>query len=179
LVAAWQSRTQPEGVRGTKGQEEAFVGRQRIVRNFIIAFLYFALFFLPFASRYRIGTFTEYELTRWFGLGVFSLGMFYIVWSGIALGRLYSGDVTLQKDHQLITDGPYRRIRHPRYTGGVLLGIGLSLLFDSWIGLLVLPFYMVVLLFRIRDEEDLMSEAFGEQWRSYCEKTKKLIPFVY
>jgi protein-S-isoprenylcysteine O-methyltransferase Ste14 len=145
----------------------------------IIAFLYFALTFLPYSSRRMIGTFSSSEVFRWLGLGVLSLGMFYIVWSGIALGRLYSADVTLQEDHKLITDGPYRRIRHPRYTGGVLLGIGLSLLFDSWIGLLIMPFYMVILLFRIRDEEILMAEAFGEDWQLYCEKTKQLIPFVY
>ena len=93
-----------------------------------------------------------------------------IIWSGLALGRLYSPEVTIQKDHHLVTDGPYRLIRHPRYVGGIIQGIGLSLLFRSWIGLVLTCLFVAIILFRIKDEEALMSKEFGQEWETYCQK---------
>jgi protein-S-isoprenylcysteine O-methyltransferase Ste14 len=101
-----------------------------------------------------------------------------IFWSGLALGRLYSPEVTIQKNHRLITDGPYRHIRHPRYLGGMIQGIGLSLLFRSWIGLALTFLFIVIVSFRIKDEEALMSREFGEEWETYCKKSWRLIPFI-
>jgi protein-S-isoprenylcysteine O-methyltransferase Ste14 len=120
-----------------KGQEDRFVPRQRMVRIFITAMLFGALVFVPFADRRAIGVLADNSTLRWSGLVLATLGMGLIFWSGWALGRLYSPEVTLQKGHRLITGGPYRFIRHPRYLGGLLQGIGLSLLFRSWIGLIL------------------------------------------
>jgi protein-S-isoprenylcysteine O-methyltransferase Ste14 len=81
-----------------------------------------------------------------------------VFWSGVALGRLYSGDVTLQEDHCLVTGGPYRYVRHPRYAGAILLAFGLALTLNSWIGLVASVAFIAVILLRIRDEEALMGE---------------------
>jgi len=78
-----------------------------------------------------------------------------------------------------LTDGPYRFIRHPRYLGGVIQGIGLSLLFRSWIGLALTSVFLFIVLFRIQDEEALMREAFGAAWAQYCKKSWRLVPFLY
>jgi protein-S-isoprenylcysteine O-methyltransferase Ste14 len=161
------------------GREDKLVGRQRVIRIAITLLLYLALLVLPLADRRGIGALSSDPLIRWIGLFLFGLGIGFVFWSGIALGKLYSGDVTLQEDHQLVTDGPYRWVRHPRYAGSILLGFGLSLTFNSWIGLVTSMVFIAIVLFRIKDEEALMREAFGRDWEIYCERTHRLIPFVY
>jgi protein-S-isoprenylcysteine O-methyltransferase Ste14 len=170
----------PEGLgnRG-KGLEDKFVPRQRIVRIFVTAMLFCALVFVPFADRRSIMVMAAEPVMRWIGLVLAIAGMGLIFWSGMALGRLYSPEVTLQREHRLISEGPYRSIRHPRYLGGMVQGIGLSLLFRSWIGLVLTLVFFVIVLFRIKDEEALMGKEFGETWTSYCEKTWRLVPFIY
>jgi protein-S-isoprenylcysteine O-methyltransferase Ste14 len=70
-------------------------------------------------------------------------------------------------------------VRHPRYSGAILTAFGLSLTFDSWLGLVGSATFIAIILFRIRDEEALMGEAFGDEWDAYCERTPRLIPFLY
>jgi protein-S-isoprenylcysteine O-methyltransferase Ste14 len=92
---------------------------------------------------------------------------------------MYSPEVTVQEDHQLVTSGPYRIIRHPRYLGVLLVALGLSLLFRAWIGLGLGLLVLAVLLGRIRDEEALMRQEFGEAWEGYCQRSWRLVPYVY
>jgi protein-S-isoprenylcysteine O-methyltransferase Ste14 len=171
----------PGGMGNTlgKGQENRFVPRQRVVRIFITAMLFGALVFVPFADRRVIGVFVDHSAMRWSGLVLAILGMGLIFWSSWALGRLYSPEVTLQNEHHLISDGLYRFIRHPRYLGGLLQGIGLSLLFRSWIGLILTLVFLVIVLFRIKDEEAMMSKAFGLEWEAYCKRSWRLLPFIF
>lgn len=162
-----------------KGQENKFVPRQHLVRILITGMLFGALVFVPFADRRNLGVLPDNSLMRWIGLVLAILGMGLIFWSGIALGRLYSPEVTLQKEHSLITTGPYRYIRHPRYLGGIVQGIGLALLFRSWIGILLTLLFVAAILFRIKDEEVLLSKEFGETWKAYSQNSWRLLPFVF
>jgi protein-S-isoprenylcysteine O-methyltransferase Ste14 len=86
--------------------------------------------------------------------------------------------VTLQKDHKPITTGPYRFIRHPRYTGILSLGLGIALLFQSWIGLLFLPWVLALILYRVHDEEIMLQTKFGKSWQEYTKRSKRFIPGI-
>ncbi len=178
-VAGYQAIGAPEGLRGGKGVEGKLVRRQGLVKVVVILAMYVALVFLPFADRRSIGVMEATEATRWIGLSVTGLGFTLIFWSGIALGRFYSADVTIQTDHRLITAGLYRSIRHPRYLGTLLVASGLSFLFRSWIGLAASVLFLGVLLFRINDEETLMQAEFGSDWEAYCQRSWRLIPYLY
>jgi protein-S-isoprenylcysteine O-methyltransferase Ste14 len=169
----------PQSVRGGRGQAEKRVARQSAVRVVITLLLFAAITFLPFADRRAIGVLETHHTARRAGLVLVSAGWGLVIASGIAPGRLYSGDVTLQEDHHLVTSGPYRYIRHPRYLGALMLSFGLPLLFRSWIGLIGGLAFIGVILFRIRDEETFMQREFGEQWEAYRERSWHLIPFVY
>jgi len=102
-----------------------------------------------------------------------------VFWSGITLGRLYSADVTIQENHHLVTSGLYRYVRHPRYLGAVFLGVGLSLAFRSWTGLVLSSAFISLILLRIRDEEALIHKELGQELEVYCELSWRLIPFLY
>jgi protein-S-isoprenylcysteine O-methyltransferase Ste14 len=126
-----------------------------------------------------MGVLTIDPEVRWIGLVLYGIGLLLMSWSRAALGRMYSGEVTIQKRHQLINSGLYRHIRHPLYLGMLCGVLGLSLLFRSWIGLIVTIPIMGGLVFRISDEEALLHREFGAQWEAYCEQSWRFIPYLY
>ncbi len=179
LAVGVQAIDAPEGIRGGRGDERKLVGRQHVVRMVMVLALYVSLAFLPFADRRGIGVLGDALPMRWAGLILAAFGYGMVFWSGLALGRMYSQEVTIQEQHRLVTDGPYRLVRHPRYLGVIALAIGLSLLFRSWIGLAEVVPLAAVLLFRIRDEEALMHKEFGPTWEAYCRRSWRLLPGVF
>jgi len=179
LAVGVQAYASTEGIRGGKGQESKFVFRQRLVRIGLILSLYIALFFIPFFDRRGIGVFGDSGIVRWMGVVLSALGFILVFWSGLALGRQYSADVTIQEGHHLITTSIYHYIRHPRYLGVIALSIGISCLFRSWIGLVASLLFLVILLYRINDEETLMHTEFGGEWETYCQRSWRLIPYLY
>lgn len=98
----------------------------------------------------------------------------------LTLGRFFTSAVLIRQDHDLVRHGPFRLIRHPGYTGVLLfgLGIGLTLANPLAAGLYVLT-QGAALLYRIGVEERVMRESFGEQYDTWSQSTKRLIPFVY
>jgi len=113
------------------------------------------------------------------GLTLFVVGLTIAIVAQITLWRFYSGTLVIREDHQLITHGIYRFARHPIYFG-VLIGImGLPVITPSLYGFLVLSLLIPIILNRIRMEEELLTEEFGDAYRAYKETTRKLIPFIY
>ena len=120
---------------------------------------------------------------RWFfiaALILFALGVAFRTYSIVYLGRLFTPNVAIASDHHLIDSGPYRFIRHPTYTGLLMIVFGVALSFTNW-GSLLIIFVPVLfcLLWRIHIEEKVLAEAFGPEYSGYMRRTKRLIPFVY
>lgn len=113
-------------------------------------------------------------------LAVFVLGSAIRLWAIVVLGRHFTVDVAIRKDHQLVTGGPYRWLRHPSYTGVVLVVASFAAIAQNWTAALVgLVPVLLVLSLRIRVEERALAAAFGEAWRAHCQRTWRLLPFVW
>jgi protein-S-isoprenylcysteine O-methyltransferase len=114
------------------------------------------------------------------GYALFVVGVVFRWASIIHLGRFFTPNVTILNRHRLIETGPYRLIRHPTYTGALVAAFGVTLTMGNLASLLVIcvPIAAVVL-WRIRIEEAALLEAFGDQYRSYMSRTKRLIPLMY
>ena len=179
LAVGVQSVGDPQGIRGGEGEAGKLVIRQRLVRVGLILILYLVLVFLPYADRRSIGILEVSRGVRWIGLFFSGIGLGLVFWSGVALGRMYSQDVTIQKDHRLVTNGPYRYIRHPRYLGVMVTAAGISLLFRSWLGLTLSFLVTLILYLRIRDEEAVLLREFGQEWEDYCQSSWRLLPYLY
>lgn len=179
LAVGWQAIDAPEGIRGSKGQAGKLVRRQTFVGGLLIALFLCMLVILPWADRHSLGVLPDVPPLRW--LGVVSCGMGYalIFWSGLALGRQYSAEVTIQDGHRLVTTSLYRAIRHPRYCGLLLAGLGMVGIFRSWPGFLAIIPVLGLLLLRIRDEEALLHQEFGAAWQAYCGRSWRLMPYFY
>lgn len=113
------------------------------------------------------------------GLALACAGAVLPVWSEITLGRFYMGRVGVREDHELIRSGPFRVIRHPAYAGELLSQIGFGLAFGLWIGIPVALVAIPILGYRVRVEERILEQAFGEEFREFRRRTWRMIPFVY
>jgi protein-S-isoprenylcysteine O-methyltransferase Ste14 len=114
------------------------------------------------------------------GLLVISVGAFLFVWARRVLGHFYSGHVSVIEGQPLVQRGPYRIIRHPAYMGYLLISLGISLGFSSLSGFAAVIFILLPsVVYRLRVEDGLLAEHFGEAFKTYANKTKRLIPFVW
>jgi protein-S-isoprenylcysteine O-methyltransferase Ste14 len=118
------------------------------------------------------------QLIGWFGVAVTAAGLGFSVWARIHLGRNWSGSVTVKEGHELVRTGPYRRVRHPIYTG-VILGIaGTALALDNWGVPVALVAVVLAFVRKLHLEEARMTETFPD-YANYRRETAALFPFIY
>jgi protein-S-isoprenylcysteine O-methyltransferase Ste14 len=113
------------------------------------------------------------------GLALIVIGFTILLVAQVTLRRYYSSTLVIREDHQLITHGIYRFIRHPIYLGNIMFFIGVPVYVSSLYGLLIMSALIPIFLNRIRIEERMLTEEFGDAYRTYKEATSKLIPFIY
>lgn len=118
----------------------------------------------------------------------------WIAWAGIVpqaaalwlfrrshadLGRNWSISLEVREQHALVQSGVYRRIRHPMYSSFFLLGVAQLLLLPNWLaGLAGIAGAAALFIFRVRREERMMLESFGEEYRAYMARTKRIVPWI-
>jgi protein-S-isoprenylcysteine O-methyltransferase len=114
------------------------------------------------------------------GVFLFVAGLLLRWWAIITLGRFFTVDVTIEKDHELVERGPFRVVRHPSYTGVLLAFVGFALSLHNWAALLIIlvPIFAAFIR-RMNVEEDALSRALGSRYADYMRRTKRLVPFVY
>jgi len=98
---------------------------------------------------------------------------------GAGLTMLGSSRLVIAEGQRLVTDGLYRRIRHPLYVGEITRNLGFTLILTSGYGFALVLLGSMFLLFRIRREERMMLEEFGDEYRAYMAHTWRLIPHIY
>jgi len=115
----------------------------------------------------------------WIGAALTASGLLFSVWGRRYLGRNWSRAVTIKKDHELITGGPYSLVRHPIYTG-LLVGLsGGALALGEWRGLVAVGLVFIALLRKLRLEERWMRVQFGESYENYSRQVRALVPYIY
>jgi protein-S-isoprenylcysteine O-methyltransferase Ste14 len=119
------------------------------------------------------------EGLRWFGVLLAAAGGALRLWPVFVLGNRFSGLVAIQPGHTLVTNGPYRIVRHPSYLGLLINVFGWALAFRSGIGVLLAALNVIPLVARIRAEETLLASQFGATYESYRRNTYRLIPGLY
>lgn len=114
------------------------------------------------------------------GLALFVLGNALMYWSRLVLGRSFRlGAVPPGDQDRLIVNGPFAWIRHPMYSAVLLMSVGLGLTLRSVPFLLAFGLLAMTIPRLIPVEEDQLRQAYGEQYASYCKRTRRLFPFLY
>ena len=114
------------------------------------------------------------------GVLLFVAGLILRWWAIITLGRFFTVDVAIEKDHELVERGPFRIVRHPSYTGVLLTFVGYALLLRNWAALIVILVPIgAAFVHRMNVEEDALLHALGSRYAEYMKRTKRLVPFIY
>jgi protein-S-isoprenylcysteine O-methyltransferase Ste14 len=114
---------------------------------------------------------------RFFGLPVAGLGIGLLAWAFHSLGRHFSTTLVIKEGHTLVTSGPYHWVRHPMYAALSLTFGGFFLLSANWfVGGTAALVYGAVMVVRTPEEERMLLQQFGDEYRSYTERTGRFLP---
>ncbi len=124
--------------------------------------------------------FANYSLPNWVGwIGaiLFALAIWLLWRTHVDLGRSWTPTLGIRDDHQLVTDGVFKYMRHPMYAAHILWAIAAVLMLHNWIaGFVLLVVFVPQYLLRVNAEEQMMLEHFGVQYESYMQRTGRIIP---
>jgi protein-S-isoprenylcysteine O-methyltransferase Ste14 len=133
----------------------------------------------PLLNRQGRGQLRPHAL-GWLGVLMMSGGLALRTWANRALGGSYTRTLQTTSEQQIVESGPYRWIRHPGYTGSILLYLGAGLATLNLYGLVAIALStLTAYAYRIRAEETMLLAAFGESYRGYMARTRRLLPFLF
>jgi protein-S-isoprenylcysteine O-methyltransferase len=122
----------------------------------------------------------QWDLTSSLAFGVAVLGLALRTWAVLTLGNLFTMHIDIQKDHFIVTNGPFRIVRHPSYLGAFIMYVATIVFLHAWfsviIAMLVLP---LVFLRRIHYEEELLKGGFGREYEAYRRRVKRFLPGIW
>jgi protein-S-isoprenylcysteine O-methyltransferase Ste14 len=145
----------------------------------LLVFAYFLLLKgrqLPYPLNIPVFPYTQ--VTAWTGAILCSLGLVFCIWARVTLGRNWSGTITLKADHELIERGPYRIVRHPIYSGLLAMFVATAIAEGHLGEMIGVVLAFVSFWIKLGDEEKLMLEHFPQQYATYQQRVKRIIPFV-
>lgn len=122
----------------------------------------------------------QWDLTASIAVGAAVFGLALRTWAVLTLGSLFTMHIDIQKDHSIVTKGPFKIVRHPSYLGAFIMYVATIVFLHAWfsviIAALVLPF---AFLRRIYYEEELLKERFGEEYKAYRRQVKRFLPGIW
>lgn len=119
------------------------------------------------------------DLVTLSGICLVCVGTTLRVHARITLGRYFLHGLRTVEGHQLVRRGVYHYVRHPSYLGIIVIYVGTPLLFHSFYGLLLMLPLIPLIVYRIRIEEAMLVETFGDEYKEYMRTSKKLLPYLY
>jgi protein-S-isoprenylcysteine O-methyltransferase Ste14 len=156
-----------------KGQDKGSLGIIWIIITVAISSGVLLADHTPFPISHRI-------LIPYLGLSFVVIGMILRFVAIRALGKMFTVDVTIVKNHEIKKDGIYKTIRHPSYSGSLVSFIGFGLSLNNWLSLITVTVLVTIaLMYRIRVEEKMLAKQFGNEYLLYQKTTWCLFPWIY
>ncbi len=115
----------------------------------------------------------------WIGSFIFFSGIVLRLWSIKILGDFFTMKIGIRKGHEVISNGPYKIIRHPSYSGYLLILLGYALCAQHLLAFIPIVMSIGFLNKRIREEEAMLIEHFGKDYLNYMKKSYRIIPGVF
>ncbi len=167
-------------IQRTKSEKKTVRQVDLIEKILLAAVLPAALLFPPLYCFTPLLSFADYELAssiRWAGAAIMIASLWLFMRSHVDLGQNWSVSLELRQDHQLVSHGVYRWVRHPMYASIWLWGLAQGMMLANWFaGWAVIPAFAAMYFIRTPREERLMCEEFGDGYREYARLTGRLFP---
>ena len=166
-------KTWKEGVK----KEQRVSALEYTLLTLLSVFMFFLPVFYSVTDRLDFADYTLPVGISLLGMLVFITGLFVFWRSHNDLKSNWSPSLEIRQDHTLVTTGIYRYVRHPMYASQWLMVIAQVTLLQNWIaGPLNLLFYVFFFYFRVRSEEKMMLDAFGDRYKEYMQQVGSVIP---
>ena len=150
----------------------------RLGRVFGLAMLLMLL--APLLNYFRLGYWVGSWFPGWLGVALMVLGIALRSWAARVLGSFYTRTLLTTSDQRIVEEGPYRLLRHPGYSGNLLMWAGAGLAASNWIIFSIITLAMVMsYAYRIQSEEAMLVAQFGAEYSTYIKRTRRIIPFLY
>lgn len=148
---------------------------------FVAIGLGFALaFFLAFAGFPGTTLAWHPQVLFWAGIVLMLAGLGFRWYAIRSLGRFFTRTVATRRGQYVVDTGPYRYIRHPSYSGSLLMCLGAGLAMTNWAALLaVLAGALAGYAWRVHVEEQALCADLGQPYRDYMRRTRRFIPGVW
>jgi protein-S-isoprenylcysteine O-methyltransferase Ste14 len=128
----------------------------------------------------QVASYAFNPVLGWLGTLVFALSLLLFYRCHRDLGRSWSVTLEIRETHRLVTNGVYRCVRHPMYAAFFLWALAQALLLANWIaGPAGIIGFGTLFAFRVRREERMMEENFGDAYRAYEKQTRRIIPGIF
>lgn len=115
---------------------------------------------------------------RWIGIGLGVIAGSLLIWTLRNLGKNLTDTVVTRKEHSLVTNGPYRWVRHPFYSSATLAILANSLAAANWFLSLTGVLFFTLITIRTRKEEENLLVRFGDEYRKYMKQTGRFLPRI-
>ena len=116
----------------------------------------------------------------WFGIAIMLCGL-ALRWYAIkVLGKFFTRDVATRAGQYVVEAGPYRLIRHPSYSGALLMFLGMGIAMTNWVSLLAIVLGAGIgYAYRVHVEERVLCDELGAPYRAYMQRTRRFVPYVW
>ncbi len=138
-----------------------------------VGLLIFLMMYCAGAAWMSTFQFTLPAWVRWAGFGLGITAVTFWTWTQVHLDTRWSAQLQLSKQHRLVTSGPYAFMRHPLYAALIAWCLALILLTANWIFFVICALSAAGVFYRIPKEEQMLIEAFGDEYRAYMNQTGK------
>jgi protein-S-isoprenylcysteine O-methyltransferase Ste14 len=163
--------------------------RKHLKRHAIKADLFFLVpFFLLYAGGAALIVWDLVRRARETGVtpdlnlaGLLSIvfGLILALAGAFTLRTNYSSTLVIREGHKLVVHGVYGVVRHPIYLGAILVALGMPIVTSSWVAIPPMLLLIPLFAYRMRIEERLLLQEFGDEYLKYMARTKRLVPFLY
>jgi protein-S-isoprenylcysteine O-methyltransferase Ste14 len=152
-------------------------GAERLQRMIPLAVAYVLLFYQRASFGWLDKRFvTDSSAAAVIGVSLTAAGVAFAIWARWHLGANWSAIVSIREQHELIRSGPYRRVRHPIYTGMLLAMAGTALVLGEVRGLLAFAITLFAFYWKARKEEAWLTREFGEKFEAHTKQTGMFLP---
>ena len=167
-------------IQQTKGEKKA-VSRKDGLEHALLTGMFVTVMVLPMVYLFTpLLGFADYRLPAllpWIGATAMIASLWLFWRSHVDLGQNWSVSLELREQHELVTQGIYRRIRHPMYASIWLWALAQGLMLPNWLaGWGAVPAFLAMYVSRLPREEGMMEEKFGEAYREYAKRTGRVLP---
>jgi protein-S-isoprenylcysteine O-methyltransferase Ste14 len=151
---------------------------QYLLYSFLVSIV--LLLLAPLINYLRLGQLAGGWFPGWIGEVLMLFGIVLRIWATKVLGRFYTRILLTSADHRIVQSGPYRIVRHPGYSGSLLVWIGAGLATSNWIVFVIITLVCgISYYYRIQNEEAMLLDKFGKEYEEYTRRTTRVIPFIY